>query len=243
MLEEDTTRPTAVIKENGSLSQGPEEVRARWHQHFVKILNIPCAFNDEVIDTLPLLPPHFDLDMPPTEEELMQALTKLKMRKAGGKSDVLPELIHHGGVDLWDRMLEVMQKVWEEGKVVRDWQDAVVVPIPKKSDLKQCDHWRGISLLDMVGKVLGRIIQGRLQVIAENILPESQSGFRKKRGCAHMIFVARQLVEKAREHSESLYVLFVELRKTSFSAQASPMEGPTEVWCARKNVECCEVFP
>ena len=28
-----------------------------------------------------------------------------------------------------------------------------------------------------------------------------------------MIFVARQLVEKAREHGESLYVLFVDLRK------------------------------
>ena len=99
------TRPTAVMKENGSLTQGPEEVRA-----------------------------------------------KLKMRKAGGKSGVLPELILHGGVDLLDRMLEVMQKVWEEGKVVRNWQDAVAVPIPKKGDLKQCDHWHGISLLDVVGR-------------------------------------------------------------------------------------------
>ena len=88
-----STRPAAVMKENGNLTQGPDEVRARWHQHFVKILNIPCAFNDEVIDTLPLLSPHLDLDMPPTEEELMHPLTKLKMRMAGGKSGVLPELI------------------------------------------------------------------------------------------------------------------------------------------------------
>ena len=51
-----------------------------------------------------------------------------------------------------------MQKVWEEGKVVRDWQDAVVVPIPKKGDLKQCDHWRGISLLDVVGKKLLNVV-------------------------------------------------------------------------------------
>ena len=83
----------------------------------------------------------------------------------------------------------------------------------KVNELKQCDHWRGISLLDVVGKVLSRIIQGRLQVIAEKILPESQSGFRKGRGCEDMIFVARQLVEKVREHGESLYVLFVDLRK------------------------------
>ena len=123
------TRPTAVMDENGSLTEGPKKVRARCHQHFVKILNMPCAFNDEVIDTLPLPPPHLDLDMPPIEEELMQALTKLKMRKAGGKSGVLPELTLYGGVDLCDRMLEVMQKVWEEGKVVRDRQDAVVDPI------------------------------------------------------------------------------------------------------------------
>ena len=89
----------------------------------------------------------------------------------------------------------------------------MVLPIPKKGDLKQCDHWRGISLLDVVGKVLGRIVQGRLQVIAEKILPVSQSGFRKGHGCADMIFVARKLVEKVREHGESLYVLFVDLRK------------------------------
>ena len=56
-----------------------------------------------------------------------------------------------GCVDLWDRMLEVMQKAWEEGKVVGDRQDAVVVLITKKDDLKQCDNWCDISVLDMVG--------------------------------------------------------------------------------------------
>ena len=32
------------------------------------------------------------------------------------------------------------------------------MPVPKKGDIKLCDNWRGISLLDVVGKVLGRII-------------------------------------------------------------------------------------
>ena len=40
-------------------------------------------------------------------------------------------------------------------------------------------------------------MQGRLQVIVENILLESQNGFREGCGCADMIFVARKLVEKA----------------------------------------------
>ena len=58
-----------------------------------------------------------------------------------------------------------------------------------------------------------RVVQERLQVIAEKILPDSQCGFRKGRGCCDMIFVARQLLEKAREHQESLFTLFVDLRK------------------------------
>ena len=65
----------------------------------------------------------------------------------------------------------------------------MIAPIPKKCDLKQCDHWCGISLLDVVGKVLGKIVHGRLQVIAENILPESQSGFRKGCGCADILLL------------------------------------------------------
>ena len=74
--------------------------------------------------------------------------------------------------------------------MVSDWRDAVVVPIPKKGDLGLCDN-RGISLLDVVGKVLARIIQERLQVIADTVLPESQCGFRKGRRCSAMVLVAR----------------------------------------------------
>ena len=46
-------------------------------------------------------------------------------------------------------------------------------------------------------------------MIAKKILPESQCGFRKGRGCVDMIFTARQLFEKSREHDGSLFALFV----------------------------------
>ena len=59
-----------------------------------------------------------------------------------------------------------------------------------------CDDWRGIGLLDVVG----RIVQDRLKLVAENALPDSRRGLRADRGCTEMIFVARQLIEKAQEH-------------------------------------------
>ena len=47
----------------------------------------------------------------------------------------------------------------------------------------------------------------------EDVLFYSQCGFRAGRGCTDMIFVARQLVEKAQEHHSDLFVLFVNLMK------------------------------
>ena len=45
----------------------------------------------------------------------------------------------------------------------------------------------------VVGELFACIIQERLQVISEKVLPESQCGSRKGgRGCCDMIFVARQ---------------------------------------------------
>ena len=132
-------------------------------------------------------------------------------------------MIKCGGAELWDRIVKLMQEVWEEEEVVGDWKDAEIVPIPKKGNLQVCDNWRGISLLDAVGKIFARVVQERLQVIAENILPESQCGFRKGRGCIDMIFAARQLVEKTREHDDSLFVLFIDLRKAYDSVPRSAL--------------------
>ena len=96
-----------------------------------------------------------------------------------------------------EKLVELFDSVWRDECIVRDWCNALIVPIPKKGNLKVCDNWRGISLLDVVGKVLGRVVQDRLKLIAEDVLPDSQCGFRAGRGCIDMIFVARQLVEKA----------------------------------------------
>jgi hypothetical protein len=58
-----------------------------------------------------------------------------------------------------ERIHHLLQEVWKENQVFDEWKDAEVVPIHKKGDFKLYDIWRGISLLDAVGKILARIIQ------------------------------------------------------------------------------------
>lgn len=88
-----------------------------------------------------------------------------------------------------------------------------MVPIPIKGDLTKCDNWRGIALLDVVGKVVGRLIQDRLQQLAANELPESQCGFRRGRSCTDQIFTTLQIIEKVYEHRSASFIIFIDLWK------------------------------
>ena len=58
-----------------------------------------------------------------------------------------------------------------------------------------------------------RVVQGRLQQLAENVLPESQCGFRRGRGCTDLIFTVGQLIEKSNEHRAKVFLIFIDLCK------------------------------
>ena len=126
--------------------------------------------------------------------ELLEAMKFLTAGKAAGESRVLPGIVINGGRALHLHILGLMTQIWSEAGVVAAWRDALLVPIPSLGNLHICDNWRGISLLDVIGKLFGRILQDRLHCVAEGLLPESQWGFRRGRGGMDMVFVMQQLI-------------------------------------------------
>ena len=104
-----------LYKRDGRVTSGPEEVKATWHQHFTKVLNIPSEYCQKVLDDMPSLPPVMELDHHPTSEELGEKMSKLKRGKAGGRTGILPELLLYGGAELQDRLLLLMDDVWKRG--------------------------------------------------------------------------------------------------------------------------------
>ena len=55
-----------------------------------------------------------------------------------------------------------LHRIWEERRVPKEWVDSILIPIPKKDNLRGCDNWCGISFLEVMGKAVSRIIQNRL---------------------------------------------------------------------------------
>ena len=77
-----------------------------------------------------------------------------------------------------------------------------------------------------MGKLFARVLNDRLQLVVEEVVSDTQCGFRTGRGCVDMIFCVRQLVEKAIEHNTRIFLLFVDLRKAYDSVPRQAL------WCA-----------
>jgi hypothetical protein len=70
-------------------------------------------------------------------------------------------------------------KALEDGDVPALWRDVITTMLFKKGGRRDCNNYRGISLITHVGKTIERIIQNRLLPFAESLgwYLESQHGF------------------------------------------------------------------
>ena len=105
-----------------------------------------------------------ELDNEPTNDELSKAINSLASRKAPGSDGIPPDLIKHCKTTLLQPLHNVLCACWKEGAVPQDMRDAKIVTLYKnKGDRSDCNNYRGISLLSVVGKVFARVILVRLQ--------------------------------------------------------------------------------
>ena len=96
----------------------------------------------------------------PTGDEVLAALSRIKVGKAASNNGLLPDIVKCCGGPLLDFIVLLFRTVWREREraVPAEWHDAILLPVPKNGDLSVCDNWRGISLLDVMGKLFAQII-------------------------------------------------------------------------------------
>ncbi|XP_027210085.2 probable RNA-directed DNA polymerase from transposon BS [Penaeus vannamei] len=113
------------------------------------------------------------------------------------------------------KLTELMQQFCEAGSVPQNFNDANVIHLNKnKGSRASCDNHRGISLLSITGKIMALNILNRiLHHLLDDVVSESQCGFKSNRRTIDLIFALRQLQGKCREQNQNLYVLFVDLMK------------------------------
>ena len=201
-------------EDGGALFTDKASIMQRWNEYFKDLLNRTSAVSAQSIAQINCEPVQEHLANPLTLKEVQAAITAMKSNRAPGPDGIPAEIWTSSNV-LAEQLHIVLGSIWDKEDVPQQFKDANIVTIWKRKGSKSdCSNYRGISLLAIAGKILGRVLLNRLtRSIIEPILTESQCGFRANRGTTDMVFSARQLQEKCREQNKDLYMVFIDLTK------------------------------
>ena len=89
--------------------------------------------------------------------------------------------------------------------------------------MKNCNNWRGITLLSVPSKVFLRVIATRIIKAIDGILRKEQAGFRANKGCIDHIFALRNIIEQCIEWQHTIIINIVDFEKAFDSLDRESM--------------------
>ena len=113
-----------------------------------------------------------------------------------------------------DALLNICNKIWQTGEWPTTWTQSLVITLPKKGNLQQCQNYRTISLISHVSKVMLKILLKMLKLQAKKIIAGEQAGFRSGRNTTEQIFNLRIMCERYLQHQQDLFHVFCGLQES-----------------------------
>lgn len=214
MRGEKRVNSRAIKNEEGDILTEEVEIMNRWKEYFQKLLNTQVETQQEnEEDQVSEEEERGNEEDKITKEELKEAINELKNGKAPGSDRITTEMIKYMGESGTQLCLKVLNTVWQEEKIPIEWEMGLIMPIFKKGDNRNCNNYRGITLLSTLTKVLEKIIEKRLRWKIEPTLSEVQSGFRKGRCTQDHVFTIKEITSRIIERKKTAYLAFIDMEK------------------------------
>ena len=117
------------------------------------------------------------LDAPITALEVFAAIRKLKMGKAPGEDGILTDILKtaadavnngtlRGGNAVVDALVLLFNFVFDKEVWAERWGTGIIFPLHKHESRLDPSNYRPITLLSVVGKLFGVIVNARLSALA-----------------------------------------------------------------------------
>ena len=134
----------------------PEDIK-RWQEYmeelYKKDLHVPDNHDSVII--------HLEPDI--LECEVKWALGNTTTNKVSGGDGIPVELFQTLKDDAVKVLHSICQQIWKTQQWPQDWKRAVIIPIPKEGNAKECSNDRTIALISHASKVMLKMLQARLQ--------------------------------------------------------------------------------
>ena len=83
---------------------------------------------------------------PILRKEVEAAVQSLKKAKSAGVNNIPAELVQSDGEDVITALTTICNKIWQTGEWPTLWTQSLVITLPKKGNLQQCQNHRTNSI-------------------------------------------------------------------------------------------------
>ena len=197
-----------LIKDrNGMDLTEAEDIKKRWQEYTEELYKNDLHDQDNHDGVITHLEPDI------LECEVKWALGSITMNKASGGDGIPVELFQILKDNAVKVLHSICQQIWQTQQWPQDWKKSVFIPIPKKSNDKECSNYSRTALISHDSKVMIKILQARLQQYMNHELPDFQAGFRKGRESRDQIANTRWIIKKAGEFQKNIYFFCIDYTK------------------------------
>ena len=151
-----------------------------------------------------------EADCPIVASEVASVLKDLKLGAPGGDK-LPPDFLKFGGEAMLDSLCSLFNYVLDRSVIPESWGKALVVLLFKDGSREDPGNYRGISLLDIVGKVFAKVCARRLE--KQVSMAREQAGFTAGRGCEYNLYVLLQVLQRRKFEGKDTFLFFLDVRK------------------------------
>lgn len=189
-------------------------------RHFGDLFKARDSVNyDDLIWATEALPTMFDevsameFFKPVREKEIMAVLKSLAVDKSPGPDGWTPDFFIHFADILMPHLVEMVEDARTSGQISGDVNSTFLVLVPKKSDAKNFNDYRPISLCNTLYKVISKTIAERMKKMLSRFISPEQSGFLKDKSIHDVVASTQEVIHSIHTKNIKAMVMKIDLCK------------------------------
>ena len=124
-----------IVQENAS---GKRQILSRWTEYCSELYNHKANGDPSVLDCRQTDTGDND---PILRKEVEAAVQSLKKGKSAGVDNIPAELVRVGGEGVIIALTTICNKILQTGEWSTPWTQSLVITLPKKGNLRQCQNY------------------------------------------------------------------------------------------------------
>ena len=210
-VQEMTRKPASKLRiqdDSGRVICNAAELNERVTHHFGQQFNDPRVMELPAFTGVPS-----PLTMPITPGEVQRAISKLNSGRACGHDDLPADLLKSTADLIAPAIAEIFNDALEHHESLDIGKGVLILLQKPGKPVGPLTSVRPIVLLSALRKTLSLVVLSRIATKVDNFLSPSQSGFRRGRSTADVVFGYRWLCAKAQRQRVTIEFLCIDLSR------------------------------